>query len=183
MTITASRWRCDGFANNIVAILVAKRRVPSRQEILAILLGQGFDASGATLSGISGERAVITAIIAQLGAIPCGNPRCKTMIGRKQDCIRDHKVSLRRAPEGQEAEYDQVWNQWYLCLVCNDLKTNKRGLFGTGHGSDHARNAKLRRAERGKRPPCATELPTRPFQNGPKKKIPSRPFPRKPAAG
>ncbi len=165
-----------------------RRRAMNRAQTIAILVAQGAPSVAVDAimqHGATREKAIWNVLEAQGIAIPCGNfSRCATMIERRSDCTRDHKISLRSVPLDKRAEHDQSWNQWYLCESCNRTKTSKRGLSGLG--SDAARIAKLRRVERGKKPKCRkSSIPSRPFQRPcttfppGKRKIPSRPFPNK----
>lgn len=157
------------------------RRRPRKNEVLQILEAQGVHVRGLGIFKGSSEKEIIDFVAANLGGIPCGNyARCGTVITRRKDCVRDHKIALRLAPDG--ADYDTPENQWYLCLACNSQKTYGRGL-GPIYGSDAMRNAKLRRVEKGgrKKRSCR-KIQSRPwpktsfpFPIG-KRKIPSRPF-------
>ena len=162
-----------------------RRRAMTRAETLAILSGQGADLTTLILpKGALREKQIWTIIEAAKLTVPCGN--CAGAIVKRADCVRDHKIRLRSAPGGRFAEYDQAWNQWYLCLHCNTLKTSQRGL--TGLGSDAALIAKLRRVEKkAEEKPCRpkAKITSRPFPKGQRfpagvsRPIPSRPFPKR----
>ena len=169
-----------------------KRRAMRKDEVLAILAKQGVavEALDIPARAIS-ESALFKIILDQIGKIPCGNhANCLSYIRSRKACIRDHKISLRSVPEEMRRDYDQAWNQWYLCHECNSFKTHIRGI-GPIYGSDAARHAKLRRLERRqdtepKAIRCKAKIPSRPFQTGSKRwpttsrPIPARPFPKKP---
>lgn len=173
------------------------RRTPTKAEILEILARQGVGIERLQPFRGSTSKAVIAAVVAQLGHIRCGNVRrCTNVILTSRDCVRDHKISLRRVRRELRPEYDRPWNQWYICLQCNHWKTHTVGLGG-GMLSDAAAHAKLRRQDRGpkaeracltKKTPSKPWLSvSRPLSSGqnpwPKRslkssrKIPSRPFP------
>lgn len=171
-----------------------RRRALRRDEIIEIIARQGGDLGNLCLPKGAREKAIWNLIEEAGCTIPCGNPKCHNVIAAKKQCIRDHKISLRSVCLEKRAEHDQAWNQWYLCLECNGLKTYKRGLAGLG--SDASRIAKLRRIERGKKPCRQATIPSRPFPRPLKKpdwpkarlasgsltarsKIPSRPFPKR----
>lgn len=144
-----------------------RRRVPNRAEVLEILTRQGADLANFISPKRGGEKALWNALEAQGLAIPCGNRgKCATMIKARNAGVRDHKISLRKVPPEQRADYDRPWNQWYLCLSCNLTKTSKRGLQGLG--SDASAIAKLRRIEKGKQHKSERRCRT----------IPSKPFPK-----
>ncbi len=138
--------------------------------------------------GVSGEKKLFAWALSVVGQIACANPQCDTLITGREQCHRDHIIGLRQVPEEMRKEYDQPWNQRYLCHDCHRSKTFKRGLDRLW-GSDAARNAKIRRAEKrqedrpcqqmSKRPVRPWPKPSRPLHHGGKRKIPSRPFPKR----
>lgn len=161
-----------------------RRRAMTRDETIEILTLQGADMTAFVLPqgpGSRREKAIWNAIETQKISIPCGNPQCRSIITARQDCVRDHKISLRSVASPEQcAEHDRPWNQWYLCHGCNTTKTSKRGL--TGLGSDAARIAKLRRVEKGKkecrsRPICSQGFPKPSKTMAQHRAIPARPFP------
>jgi hypothetical protein len=166
-----------------------RRKAPRRIDVLIILENQGADLTPLILpKGALSERQIWNYIEAQGVGIPCGH--CKETISRRCDCIRDHRISLKSVAADKQAEHDQHWNQWYLCLSCNSTKTHKRGLAGLG--SDAARIAKYRRVGKVKAKCRARSIPSKPFPKPLKKpdleveskgstwakpSIPGRPFP------
>lgn len=158
----------------------------TRSDVLEILAQQGAVSLAEMIPPKMRKETAIWAFIESLRvAVPCGH--CREPIGRRSDCIRDHKISLRSVDVDKRHDHDQPWNQWYLCHSCNSTKTSKRGLSGLG--SDAARLAKLRRVEKGKQQKCRPSIPSRPFQKPckmladkggqPIKRIPARPFPKR----
>lgn len=178
-----------------------RRRAPTQKEVLDILQRQGADIARLIVPKGAREKAIWNSIESQGLSVPCGNrQKCATLIFTRADCIRDHKISLRRVPPEQRAEHDKPWNQWYLCKACDRTKTSKRGIGGLG--SDAAQIAKLRRVERkDEGSVCQAKIiPSRSFQERSKKletskprlwpkrsfpktdrKIQSRPFPKRDA--
>jgi hypothetical protein len=155
-------------------------------EILRIRHGASLSLSDIP-KGVSGEKKLFAWAISVLGQIACANSQCDALITARNQCHRDHIIGLRQVPEDIRKDYDQPWNQRYLCHACHRSKTFKRGL-GRVWGSDASRNAKIRRAEKRKEDrPCQTQTrparpwpkPSRPLRSG-GRKIPSRPFPKKP---
>lgn len=165
---------------------IIERRQPTKAEILEILAKQGVAIDQLKRFSGSTPKAVIAAVVAQFGGIPCGKWQkgCPTIILSSADCVRDHKISLRRVPAHLRAEYDRPWNQEFLCHICNDKKTHKGTL------SDAASHAKLRRQDKrygGELPRRCPKIPARPIRSkgwpetsrplkGAGRKIPSRPF-------
>lgn len=162
-----------------------KRRVPSKAEIIEILLRQGADLQGfVPPRAATSEAKLFALILAHVGRVPCGNfSVCGHWITSKAGCRRDHTIPLRQIQPESRAAFDTPCNQRYLCLDCDKSKTFRRGHNSAGL-SDATLNAKIRRQEKrvAGGSPCATKKrsgswskPCKPWPKG--RKLQSRPFP------
>lgn len=136
------------------------------------------------------EREVIDVLIAQGVSIPCPCPRCRERkphflnywIASGADAIREHLHQL--ATGGEDSPSN--WQYWYI--GCAGRKTH--GTKATSYGSDAHARAKVKRLEKQRgglaraaslSPERRTEIAKKAAKTRwAKRKIPSRPFRRKP---
>lgn len=156
----------------------ARGRTPISKRLFVDILSRQVEGSVNLPAGVRKEREMKLWAIGTYGGIPCA--RCGKRMLDTKECVRDHIILRRLAPNQDYRAFDTADNQQYICVDCHHEKTYKRGRLGLG--SDASRAAKLRRVEK-KGATADVDATSQRRDKGARKrkksaKIPSRPFPK-----